>query len=532
MTLKTVGEDRWAEACVKIAETIASMKNPSSAEIERIKLEITALHHLPKVPSNPEIIAHTPLNLREVLRERLAKKPTRILSGITVITVVAPIRECPHGRCVYCPGGEGAPRSYTGREESVESARKVGYDPYLQVERQLRKLEAMGHKVDKVELIFIGGTFNAMPRGLREWFVKRCLDALNGWSAGSLREALKGAEYARRRVSGITVETRPDWARLSQANALLELGVTRVELGVQAPDDEIYRLVRRGHTVEDVVEATKTLKDLGFKVGYHLMPGLPGSSPIKDLEMYRMLWRDERFRPDMVKIYPTLILPGTELHELWKKGEYAPYPDDVLVKLLAEWLTLTPSYVRIQRIQREIPPSEVEAGTRIGNLRERVEEYLRKMGKRCRCIRCREVGRLVRKGVEVRPERVKLMVSNYSASGGEEFFIAFEDLEADALIGFLRLRAPSRVLRQELERAAIVRELHVYGWMTPVGDKRLDGWQHKGYGSTLLREAERIAAERLDARKLVVISGVGVKEYYYKRGYVRDGPYVSKRLMP
>ncbi|MCL7404216.1 MAG: tRNA uridine(34) 5-carboxymethylaminomethyl modification radical SAM/GNAT enzyme Elp3 [Thaumarchaeota archaeon] len=528
--MQTAVIDLYREACRRIALEIACRKEVSREDIEKIKLKMSQEYKLIKVPSNIDILENAPPEILEDVKRKLAKKPARIISGVTVITVVAPIYECPHGRCIYCPGGESSPRSYTGREESVENASRVGYDPYLQVLNQVSKLEKLGHRVDKVELIFIGGTFNAMPQGFQGWFIKRCLDALNKSDSRSFMEAVEKAEKASIRISGITVETRPDWAKLKQAEKLLELGVTRVELGVQTLDDEIYKLVNRGHTVEDVVEATQILKDLGFKVGYHLMPNLPGSSYEKDLEIYRMIWRDSRFRPDLIKIYPTLVLPNTGLHELWKKGGYQPYPDDVLVKLLAEWFLETPPYVRIQRVQREIPLYMTVDGNKIGNLRERVEQYLKNLGLRCRCIRCREAGRRIREKVEVDEENIRLSILRYEASQGTEYFISYEEAVADALIGFIRLRLPSRILRRELEDAAIVRELHVYGKMSPVKHRREDSWQHRGYGSRLLAKAEEIASTELDSKKIVVISGIGVREYYYRRGYTREGPYVSKRL--
>lgn len=528
--MKMISSHQYREACREIALQIASIKEAGRKDVEKIKLRISREYKLAKVPSNVEILENTPPELFEEVKKKLAKKPTRTISGVTVVTVVAPIHECPHGRCIYCPGGENSPRSYTGREESVENASRVGYDPYLQVSNQVDKLEKLGHRVDKVELIFIGGTFNAMPHGFQKWFVKRCLDALNKSDSRSFEEAVEKAEKASTRISGITIETRPDWAKLDQGNKLLELGVTRIELGVQTLDEEVYKLVNRGHTLEDVVEATQILKDLGFKVGYHLMPNLPGSSYEKDLEIYSRIWKDSRFRPDLVKIYPTLVLPNTGLYELWKKGEYRPYPDGVLVKLLAEWLLETPPYARIQRIQREIPLYITIDGNKLGNLRERVEQYLKNLGLICRCIRCREIGRKTREGIEINEENIRLNLLRYEASEGIEYFISYEDLAIDALIGFIRLRLPSRVLRKELENAAIVRELHVYGVMSPVGHRREYSWQHKGYGSRLLAKAEEIASTELGVKKIVVISGIGVREYYYKRGYIRDGPYVSKRL--
>ncbi len=526
-----IEEGRFREACKKAARLILER---GGRDIDRIKLMISREFRLSKVPSNIEILENAPRELRDGLRRILMKKPVKTISGVSVITIVTPMRSCPHGGCIYCPGGIDAPKSYTGEEEAIKSASVFDYDPFMQVKNQIGKLEKMGHQVDKVELIFIAGTFSALPWGYQRWFVKRCLDALNGRDSKSLEGALTIAEQApRHRVSGITVETRPDWAKARQAQRLLELGVTRVELGVQAIDDEIYWIVNRGHTVEDVVEATRDLKDLAFKVGYHLMPNLPGSDLEKDLEMYRRLWDEPDFRPDMIKIYPTLVLPGTKLHELWKKGLYKPYTDEELIQLLSRWLESTPPYVRIQRIQREIPLRIAAAGNKVANLREAVERHLMERGKRCRCIRCREAGhRWLRERVLVDFDNVKLIVRKYEASRGLEYFISYEDVSNDVLIGFIRLRSPGRILRSELEGAALVRELHVYGRMVPVGerDRKMDALQHRSFGSRLLREAERIAVEELDAKKVVVISGVGVRKYYYRHGYVRDGPYVSKRL--
>jgi len=522
--------DRLREACQMMAKLILE----ESRSLEEAKRIAAKFFQLERVPSNIEVLENLPENLREALRKILVKKPVKTISGVTVITVVTPMRSCPHGGCIYCPGGSNAPKSHTGEEDVIKLADMMDYEPYLQVKNQIGRLEKMGHDVDKVELIFIAGTFTALPQGYQKWFMKRCLDALNGRSSASVEEALKIAEESpRHRISGIAVETRPDWAKLSQAQRLLELGVTRVELGVQAIDDEIYRKINRGHTVEDVIESTRILKDLAFKVGYHLMPNLPGSSIEKDLEMYRQLWDDPRFRPDMVKIYPTLVLPGTRLYELWKRGEYAPYSDEDLVKLLAKWFEFTPPYVRIQRVQREIPLRVAAAGNKIANLREVVENYLKALGSRCRCIRCRELGhRVIKEGIKVDFSQVELVIRRYEASEGLEYFISYEDLENDVLIGFLRLRLPSKILRKELEGAALVRELHIYGKMIPVGRRDVDtaAAQHREFGSRLLREAERIAVEELDAKKIVVISGVGVKRYYYKRGYRSDGPYVSKPL--
>lgn len=487
---------------------------------------------LSEVPRNIELIqALKRLGAPEDLIKSLRKKPVRTGSGVTIITAVIPLFNCPHGRCVYCPGGgeTGYPQSYTGAEPVIRHAREVGYDVEKQVKAHLERLERMGHTVDKVELIFIGGTYTSANIEYQRGFIKAALDGLHGSESTNLEEALVRAESARPRVSGIMIETRPDWVKPWIADELVKMGVTRVELGVQAPDDEIYRVTARGHTVQDVIEATKTLKDRAFKVGYHFMPGLPSSTPEKDLNMYVKLFQDFRFRPDTVKIYPTMVLPGTPLYSLWRRGEYRPYDTDTLVDLLVKMLAATPPYVRIQRVRREIPGDVVSAGKYPGNLRELVEREAARRGVRCRCIRCREVGRRAARSEE--PLRaMELKELRYETLGGREVFLSYETEDGDALAGLLRLRLPDEPANEILTDAALVRELHVYGEMTPVGSEAgRTSWQHRGVGARLLKRAEEIARDE-GYRRVVVISGVGVKEYYARQGYLKHGPYMAKTL--
>ncbi len=494
-------------------------------DFQRAKLKAVRQLRLNRVPSNLEISSVLSEGTPEWFRDLLRMKPVKTGSGVSVITVVAPIYACPHGRCIYCPGGlpYGTPQSYTGMEQAVIDAEEVSYDPYQQVVRKLEKLRNMGHEVDKVELIIIGGTFTATPATFQRMFIKRCLDALNGVISPSLETALELAEKARIHVSGITIETKPDWAKLPIAKRLVDMGVTRVELGVQALDDKILRLVNRGHNLTDVVEATADLRDLAFKICYHMMPNLPGSSPVKDLEMLCKLFESEDYRPDMLKIYPTLVLPGTGLEKLWHDGLYTPYSDEDLISVLAEFFRRLPRYVRVNRVQREIPLECALSGYKVANLRQEVEKRL---NGECQCIRCREIGRKARKIT-----RAEISHIRYRAAGGDEWFISLDDADTDSLIGFIRLRIPSRVVRPELDDAGLVRELHVYGAMTPVGESSTGQTaQHRGFGRRLLQEAERIAAEVYGVSRLAVISGVGVRGYYGRLGYSLLGPYMCKEL--
>jgi elongator complex protein 3 len=407
------------------------------------------------------------------------------------------------------------------------------YDPYLQVRSRIDQLTAIGHKVDKIELIVMGGTFPATPPEYQTWFIQRCLDAITGHESASLQEAKANAETSGTRNVGITVETRPDWCKQPHADAMLEMGVTRVELGVQNPNDEIYRAVGRTHTVADVQEATRVAKDAGLKIVYHMMPGIPGSTPQKDLEAFKRIFTDSAFKPDMIKIYPCLVIEGTKTHQWYQEGTYHPYTTEEAADLIAEVKRFIPPWVRVMRVQRDIPAGLIVAGVKKSNLRQLVQMRLSEHGERCRCIRCREVGhRLAVDKVKPSVEDIKLQTTTYDASEGKELFIAAEDQKNDVLIGYLRLRIPSpKASRPEITAApsAIVRELHVYGPLVPVGKRSGTAWQHRGYGAALLAEAER-QAKAYGAKKLLVISALGTKQYYMRFGFRHDGVYVSKPL--
>ncbi|MEE8402156.1 MAG: tRNA uridine(34) 5-carboxymethylaminomethyl modification radical SAM/GNAT enzyme Elp3, partial [Candidatus Hydrothermarchaeaceae archaeon] len=300
-------------------------------------------------------------------------------------------------------------------------------------------------------------------------------------------------------------------------NRMLEYGVTRVELGVQTLKDSVYAKVKRGHSVEDVINATKMLRDAGLKVGYHMMPGL-FSDFDEDLDMFRTLFNNERFRPDFLKIYPTLVIEGTRLYELWKKGEYQPYGDDEAVELIYEIKRLMPKWVRTMRIQRDIPKRLIAAGVKRGDIGAIVHKRL---DGSCRCIRCRDVGHLAYGGKNIDSGNAEILTEKYTAGGGTEYFISVEDTKNDALIAYLRLRLGS---------CAVIRELRVLGPMVPLGG-RIDGAeQHKGWGSMLLGKAEEICTK--DGReRILVTSAIGTRDYYRRHGYTRHGPYMEKPLL-
>jgi len=406
----------------------------------------------------------------------------------------------------------------------------MGFDAFKQVKHRLAQLEEIGHDPRKCELIIMGGTFNALPRRYQNSFVKRAFDAFNGRTSKTLAEAQKRNEKAARRVVGLTFETRPDYATPERVSRLIDFGATRIELGVQTLSDKVYEIVRRGHSVEDVVKATRACKDSLLKVCFHYMPGL-FASPQEDLRMMRQLFEDERFKPDLLKIYPCLVIKGTPLYDKWKKGEFTPYSTEEAAEVIAEAKRFFPPWVRVMRVDRDIPVNLVEAGVNKSNLREIVAKKLAEKGSRCRCIRCREAGLRARFGEKVDWKSVELKRLDFRASGGKEVFLSFEDAANDLLLGFLRLRHPFAPFRPELLRGtAGVRELHVYGEQLPLGAREQSALQHKNFGKKLLAEAERIAKEEWSADKLAVISGIGVRDYYRKLGYHLDGAYVSKRL--
>ena len=511
--------------------------SPTGGDINVAKMKVAAKYKLDKIPSNSEIIAVLKARERSRLLPFLRRKTTRSISGVTVIATMTKPYPCPQPEpCAYCPGGPkyGVPQSYTGFEPAAMRGLQNEFDPYRQVKSRIEQLQSIGHNVDKIELIIMGGTFPATPQEYQKWFFQRCLDAITGTDSASLEEAKKNAERSRIRNVGITVETRPDWARKEQVNPMLDMGVTRVELGVQNPDDRIYRLVGRKHTVRDVAEATRIIKDAGLKIVYHMMPGMPGSNMKKDLEAFKKIFTNPDFKPDMIKIYPCLVLKGTKAYEWQSEGTYNPYTTDEATNLIVQVKKMVPPWIRIMRIQRDIPSPLIVAGVKKSNLRQLVQQELKEQGLRCRCIRCREVGhRILVDKLKPNPKEVKILTTHYEASEGEEIFISAEETENDVLIGYLRLRIPSeKTYRPETKAApcSIVRELHVYGPLVPVGRHFARAWQHKGLGSVLLSEAERISKEDYSLKKILVISALGTKQYYMRFGYDYDGVYMSKMM--
>jgi len=438
------------------------------------------------------------------------------------VAVMSRPAPCP-GSCVFCPTYPDSPKSYTPESPAVLRALACDFDPLKQVELRLKILSKMGHPGDKIELIVMGGTFLACDPDYQCSFIKSCYDALNGRISSSLEEAKHLNETSAFRCVGLCIETRPDWCGENEVKRMLEFGTTRVELGVQALDDDIYSLVHRGHSVSDVAGATALLKKYGLKVYYHWMPGLPGSSLKHDLEMTRTLFNDERFKPDGLKLYPLLVVAGTEIERWYAEGRYSPYTMDELTELLAGIKTIVPKYVRIPRVMRDIPTKFIIAGCKDLALRSNVKQAMKTRGLQCQCTRCREYGHRRRDGWRI--GQPSLHRYEYTASGGREIFLSYEDADG-TLFGLLRLRISADDIYP-----ATVREIHIFGSEVPLGDQDDLAAQHKGLGSQLLKEAERIAREENSIRKMAVISGVGARDYFrHAGGYQLEGHYMTKAL--
>lgn len=478
---------------------------------------------------------------REEIENLLRVRKVRSQSGVAVVAVLTKDFGCP-GHCLYCPSEKGMPKSYLSNEPAVMRAISNDFDPYRQVQMRIEGLENSGHPTDKIELIIIGGTFSAIPDKYRYEFIRRCFEACNDYKARSSKQQTRQKnlsfkknqqlnERSKHRLVGITIETRPDYINEKEILKLREFGVTRVELGVQSIYNDVLALNKRGHNIAQTIEATRLLKDAGFKINYHMMPNLPGSTANRDKKMFRELFTNENFQPDILKIYPTVVVKNSELYQWWKRGKYKPYSDKQLLDLLIDIKKYIPPYVRIMRLIRDIPAQSIIAGSKISNLRQIIEQKTRKDAIHCRCIRCREI-----KDKKFTPKDLKLNRINYPASGGKEIFLSFDDAAQDKLFALLRLRIPSEIFSRKkhfisaLQNAAIIREVHTYGQLVQIAKKGKKNAQHIGLGKQLIAEAERIAREEFGAKKIAVISGVGVRDYYRKLGYKLKDHYLVKNL--
>jgi len=545
-------------------------KSPSKLEIAKRKVELCRSLKMKRIPTDIELFLNAEIEDIEFLKKFLQTKPMRTNSGVAVVAVMSMPGKCPHGKCIYCPGGIGSafgdvPQSYTGNEPATMRGMRNNYDSYLQVMNRLEQYVAIGQSPEKVELIILGGTFLSFADAYQKEFIRNIYQAMNDFSnefyegekfdikkfkeffelpgdiqnkkrttniklkllelkeknKNNMEESQLQNENSMIRCVGLTIETKPDWGFAEHGNKMLEYGCTRVELGVQSLNDEILQKVNRGHNLEETKKSIRELKDLGFKINTHMMPGLPGSSKENDIADLKNLFENPDFRPDMLKIYPTMVMPGTPLFELYKKGAYEPLDVVDAVEIISEGLRYVPRYCRVMRIQRDIPAKFAEKTIAQNNLRQLVSLEIERKGFKEQDIKAREIGN---KEIKL---PINLDIIKYDSSKGIDFFISVVDAN-NYLLGFVRLRIPSGSLREEItDDCAIIRELHVYGKSIPLGGEGII--QHKGYGKLLMAKAEEIAKE-LKKNKILVISGIGVRNYYAKMGYIRVGPYMVKDI--
>ena len=510
-------------------------------DLEKEKRKVVLKYKLSGFPSNSQIIHRAKekgVYANHPWVTQLQRKPTRSASGISIVAVMVPpdlggLRgSCPFN-CTYCPSADIAPKSYIGHEPSTLRAISYNYDPYRIVKGRIEQLRAIGHYASKIHLVIQGGTFLATPEQEQDFILKGCFDAMAEKSSKTVDEAIEHLETSKIKNVGITYETRPDFCRPYHVDRLLARGGTFLEIGVQTLSDQVLKTVKRGHNVEEVYNAIKTAKDAGFKVTLHMMPNLY-STPQEDIAMFKELFTNPKLRPDGLKIYPLLVVPGTQIHTEWKLGRFQPYSDDELIAALAEIKRDLPEYTRIHRIQRDIPVKYGDAGLLLGNIRNIVKDFMDQKGWKCRCIRCREVGQVQNSTNYIIPpyEELQLETYQYEASDGKEWFFSVVDPKTRVLFGFLRMRFPSNAPHRPefTSKTAIVRELHVYGQELEVGAIPLKiHAQHRGLGKRLMKHAETIALEA-GFKEMLVISGIGVREYYKHIGYQQKGPYVAKQL--
>ena len=513
-----------------------------------------------KTPTNGEILVFFENRLKEKqenlneerikeLRQLLKRLKIRSSSGVAVVSLLTKPYPCP-GRCIYCPTEVRMPKSYLSKEPAAARALANNFDPYKQINSRLKALENNGHPINKLEIIVIGGTFDYYKKDYQEWFIKEIFRAANNFNKNlktdfnsdkSLAELQKENETTDCRIIGLSTETRPDYINFETLNWLRYLGITKIEIGVQHLDQHVLDFTKREMSVSSIAEATEKMRSVGFKFVYHMMPNLPESTPEMDVKMFKDLYNSKNFHPDMMKIYPCMILKSSLLYKMFVKKEnkdgtdfnYQPYNDELLVRVLADCEREVKNYTRLIRIIRDIPATYILASSKKSNMREMVDAYQKQNGFIQQDIRAREI-----REMEVEEKDFQLRTTIYETNHGKEYFLEYiNKKENDKIAGFCRLRLQDDFYDTELkkmenlkvlaDKTALIRELHVYGIVRKFGEKG-DQSQHIGFGTKLMQEAERLAKEN-NYKKMAVISGIGVREYYKnKLGYHEEGTYMVK----
>ncbi|MFZ5392552.1 MAG: tRNA uridine(34) 5-carboxymethylaminomethyl modification radical SAM/GNAT enzyme Elp3 [Patescibacteria group bacterium] len=529
------------ERVIKIVRQMCSKYHVSCLDLKKSGL----------IEAYREMLANTEIEENKQFEQLMIKRKVRTQSGVSVISVMTKPLSCP-GKCIYCPTQDNMPKSYLDNQPAAMRGVMFDFDPYEQVRARLMMLDRMGHDISKNEVIILGGTFSAHPARYQELFIKRIYDAFNNYSGGkvlgsrfkvlegekiqnskyktqNIADDLEGAkrinETAGCRMIGLTIETRPDWVTPTEVKRLRYFGVTRVELGVQSVFDDVLQGVKRGHDVAEIKKATNLLRQAGFKIVYHIMPGLPGSNVARDIEMFKLLFSDPGFFPDHLKIYPTVVLKDSQLYKIWQKGGFKPYKNKQVVEVLKTAKKIVPPWVRIVRIMRDIPQESIVDGVKVSNLRQQLEEA----GAVCQCIRCREPkGKFVKE--------LKVVKRSFEVLGGQEVFLSYESTDEKNILALARLFIPDKKTNsivkiiREIEGCALIRELHTYGTVIGVDQKSDNKSQHRGLGKKLMIRAES-EAKKYGFKKMAVIAGIGVREYYNKIGYKLVGEYMVKYLV-
>jgi elongator complex protein 3 len=521
----------------------------NSTELEKRKRAFSAQEKIPPILNRDIIALSEKIPIPESLETLLRKRAVRTISGVSPIGILTKPYPCP-GKCVYCPTESKMPKSYLSSQPAAARAVRNKFHPFTQVKNRIIALEESGHPVSKLEIIVMGGTWSFLPPKYQSWYIKNVFDAANGVKSSSLAEAQKINETSSQRIIGLTLETRPDFITERELVRMRRYGCTRIEIGVQTLDDTVQKYTKRGHSSKHVIRAMKLMKDFGFKVCFHLMPGLPGSNLEKDLKWMKEVFSNSDFCPDFVKIYPCVVLETSELKQWWDQGRYEPLRDEDLIKLLLRFKTFVPPWTRIMRLMRDIPVKHILDGAKLSNLRQILQSQPKKLEKLvgkdftqnhtingwpCKCIRCREIGFQAIKNNNQKQKNHDLILvrRDYEASGGTEIFLSFESPDKEILYALLRLRKPSGTnfshFKSVLHGAALIREVHSYGAEVSVGDQAGIG-QHRGLGKKLLTQAERIARDEWKFNRITIIAGVGTREYYRKFGYTLKSTYMTKKL--
>ena len=463
------------------------------------------------------------------LLEILKLKSTRSDSGIVVVSVLTKPFACP-GKCIYCPDDKSVPKSYLPNEPAVMRALTCKFDPFLQVKTRLRALNAVGHNIDKINIRIIGGTWSYYPNNYQNWFVRRLYQGCNTIApqSNSMFDLQKANEKSKHRIVEVSVETRQDHITLSEIKRLRSFGVTKVELGVQSLYDNVLKMNNRGNSTLSTIQATKLLKENGFKVSYQMMVNLLGADLVSDQQMFADLFSKEGYKPDHLKIYPLALIAETGLYQHYLAGRFKPYSQEELISLLSNIKESVPKYCRIERVIRDIPAQNiVEGGAKISNLRQIVNLRMEESGKKCVCIRCREI----KSDFDLKDESILKRI-DYKSSDGIEIFLSYESVKSAKIYSFLRLRINNDKAQiiTVLKKSGLIREIHTYGPQMRIGQKSKNAAQHQGFGKALIAEAERIAKEEFGLQKMAVISGVGVHQYFEKLGYGLKQTYMVKKI--